>query len=478
MENQPIPQGETEGLNPKSKERIHKGFWELISGLGDFFKHMFDLQSGMDREGTILNIKNNKRMQGANVWLLICSIMVASIGLDLNSQAVIIGAMLISPLMSPILGVGLGVGINDRETLMISLQHFGIAVIIALITSIIYFLLTPYGKMTEQIDVRTVPTFLDAMVAVFGGLAGIVSSSRKDKSNAIPGVAIATALMPPLCVSGFGIAMMMKGQDGGFGIFLNSFYLFFLNSVFIAITTFAIVRFLRFPYKSYLNKKDKAKTTMMISALSIIVLIPSAWILYNIRVEQKQTDAIEHFMTDDFNTDTRDYLSHKVVSRDSTNYVFIDFYSKSDQAVSNAEISKYEQQLKECGIINPKIIARGTSNAEALLDKELGVMEEKNNQKLSEFSKSVAEKDRLIEILKYQKDSVENAVTIKSVVKAAKVFMPHLEDLDLVDSRFDDVPILLVKWDDDLFNYANDLEILKEFVKLETQIDTLVVKGM
>jgi uncharacterized hydrophobic protein (TIGR00271 family) len=478
MENQPTPQGEIEGIDPQSRARIHKGFWELIYGLSDFLKQMFELQSDLDRAGTIAYIKNNKRMQGANVWLLICSIMVASIGLDLNSQAVIIGAMLISPLMSPILGVGLGVGINDRETLMISLQHFGIAIIIALITSVIYFLLSPYGQMTEQIEARTVPTFLDAMVAVFGGLAGIISSSRMDKSNAIPGVAIATALMPPLCVSGFGIAMMMKGQDGGFGIFLNSFYLFFLNSVFIAITTFAIVRFLRFPYKSYLNKKDKAKTTMMISALSIIVLIPSAWILYNIRVEQKQTDAIEHFMTDDFNTDTRDYLSHKVVSRDSTNYVFIDFYSKSDQAVSNAEISKYEQQLKECGIINPKIIARGTSNAEALLDKELGVMEEKNNQKLSEFSKSVAEKDRLIEILKYQKDSVENAVTIKSVVKAAKVFMPHLEDLDLVDSRFDDVPILLVKWDDDLFNYANDLEILKEFVKLETQIDTLVVKGM
>lgn len=476
MEKQPEPQGEIEGLDPKSKAQIHKGFWELLYGLSGFFKHMFELKSGMDREGTILNIKNNKRMQGANVWLLICSIMVASVGLDLNSQAVIIGAMLISPLMSPILGVGLGIGINDRETLMISLQHFGVAIIIALITSVIYFLLSPYGKMTEQIEARTVPTFLDAMVAVFGGLAGIVSSSRKDKSNAIPGVAIATALMPPLCVSGFGIARMMKGIDGGGAIFLNSFYLFFLNSVFIAITTFAIVRFLKFPYKSYLNKKDKAKTTMLIGALSIIVLIPSAWILYNIRMEQKQVDAIEHFMTHDFNNKTRDYLSHKIVSRDSTNYVFIDFYSKSDQAVSSSEISGYEQQLKKCGIINPKIIARGTSNAEALLDKELGLVQEKNNKQLSEFSKSVAEKDRLIKILQYQRDSVENVVTIKSVVEAAKVFMPHLKDLDLVDSRFDDVPILLVTWDDDLFNYENDLEILKKFVKLETQIDTLVVR--
>ncbi|MCB0625235.1 MAG: DUF389 domain-containing protein, partial [Saprospiraceae bacterium] len=178
-------------------------------------------QEGLDREGTIVDIKNNKRMRGANAWLLMCSIMVASLGLDLNSPAVIIGAMLISPLMSPILGIGLAVGINDREMLTISLQHFGIAIGIALATSFIYFQLTPLGDVTSEIEARTAPTFLDVLVAFFGGIAGIISGSRRDKSNAIPGVAIATALMPQLCDTGFGL------DNGEWEIMLNYFYLFF-----------------------------------------------------------------------------------------------------------------------------------------------------------------------------------------------------------------------------------------------------------
>ena len=141
-------------------------------------------------------------MKGANAWLLMCSIFIASLGLDLDSPAVIIGAMLISPLMAPILGIGLSVGINDRNTLVISAQHLVIAIVIALLTSTIYFLLTGLlglGKgFTDEIAGRTSPNVLDAMVALIGGFAGIISSSRKDKSNAIPGVAIATALMPPL----------------------------------------------------------------------------------------------------------------------------------------------------------------------------------------------------------------------------------------------------------------------------------------
>ncbi len=469
MENQPNPQGEPGTIDPQSKERINNGFWELIYGLSDFFKQMFELQSDLDRPGTIENIKNNKRMQGANVWLLICSIMVASIGLDINSQAVIIGAMLISPLMSPILGVGLGVGINDKETLYISLRHFGLAIIIALITSIIYFLISPYGEMTEQIQARTVPTFLDAMVAVFGGLAGIVSSSRKDKSNAIPGVAIATALMPPLCVAGFGIAKW------DWSVFINSFYLFFLNSVFIALTTYLIVRFLRFPYTSYLNRKEKYRTTVIVTIFSIVVLIPSAYILYNVWKEQQQKRAISTFMMDEFSSSTRDYLSHTVRKRDSINYVIVDYYSSELSTITEEEKLNFEESLARCGIENPTIIPRGTSNAEALLDKELGKLEEKNNQQLDEFAKREAEKDQKIRELEMRADSIQNATTLKSIVDEAKVFLPNLVDVDLVDSRFDKIPILLIKWDDPLYSSNVDKELLYKFVKIKTQLDTLVV---
>ncbi len=469
MENKPIINQDIDGNNPQTTERINKGFWELIYGLGDYLKDMFDLQSDLDRKGTIENIKNNKKMQGANVWLLICSIMVASIGLDINSQAVIIGAMLISPLMSPILGIGLGVGINDQETLVISLKHFGLAIIIALITSILYFYISPYGEITEQIEARTVPTFLDAMVAVFGGLAGIVSSSRLDKSNAIPGVAIATALMPPLCVAGFGIA------KGDWNVFLNSFYLFFLNSVFIALTTYSIVRFMRFPYTTYLNKRDKNRTQVLITVFSLIVLIPSAMILYNVWEELDEKDKISTFMIDEFTNENRDYLSHDIRTRDSINYVFIDYYSKTNEIISEEEKLDFEKSLIRCGVENPKVITRGTSNANALLDKELGKLQEDNNRQLNEYAQREALKDQKIRALELKADSLQHATTIKTIVEESKIFLPQLKDIDLVQSRFDDVPILLVKWEDELYSSKVQTDLLYKFVKIKTGMDTLVM---
>ncbi|HKK79877.1 MAG TPA: DUF389 domain-containing protein, partial [Phaeodactylibacter sp.] len=191
---------------PTPPRRPREVFSELWKALKEWFRSLLDLREGLDREGTIVAIRTNKRMQGANAWLLGCSIMIASLGLDLNSPAVIIGAMLVSPLMSPILGIGLGVAINDKDAMFTAMRHFAIAIVIALVTSTFYFFITPFGNMTEEIQSRTSPTFLDGLVAIFGGFAGIISSTRKDKTNAIPGVAIATALMPPLCVTGFGIA--------------------------------------------------------------------------------------------------------------------------------------------------------------------------------------------------------------------------------------------------------------------------------
>ncbi len=178
----------------------------LLDRWSSFWRRLVDLTEGLDREGAVFSIKNNRRMEGANAWMLMCSIMIASLGLDLNSPAVIIGAMLISPLMSPILGIGLSVATNDYDTLIQSVKQFSVAIGIAIVTSTIYFKLTPLGDPTNEILSRTSPTLLDVLIGFFGGIAGIISVSRKDQTSAIPGVAIATALMPPLCVTGFGLA--------------------------------------------------------------------------------------------------------------------------------------------------------------------------------------------------------------------------------------------------------------------------------
>ncbi|MEM7036186.1 MAG: DUF389 domain-containing protein, partial [Bacteroidota bacterium] len=215
----------------------------IIENLRDLFVMVINIKHTTDVEGTITTINGGIEVKGYNIWILVASAVLACIGLDTNSVAVIIGAMLISPLMSPILGIGLSVGINDQKTLQNALYNFGVAVGVSLLAAFVYFLVTPLGRETAEMAARTKPTVLDIMVGFFGGVAGIVAGSRKEKTNAIPGVAIATALMPPLCVAGYGLAKMNMNY------FAGAFYLFFLNSVFIALSTFLIVRYLNFPLK-------------------------------------------------------------------------------------------------------------------------------------------------------------------------------------------------------------------------------------
>jgi uncharacterized hydrophobic protein (TIGR00271 family) len=237
---------------------------------------------------------------------LICSIMIASLGLDLDSSAVIIGAMLISPLMSPILGIGLGVSINDRETLFTSLRNFFISILIALITSTLYFYLTPLGSFTSMIEARTEPTFFDSLVAIFGGLAGIISITRKDKSNAIPGVAIATALMPPLCVTGYGIA------NGDLSITLSSFYLFFLNSFFIALSSYLIIRWLKFPYRQHPDPAEGRSARWVVSIFSLLIIIPGFLILQKVVKDLRYEQTIKSFVETEFGNDCLDYKVFEV----------------------------------------------------------------------------------------------------------------------------------------------------------------------
>jgi len=197
-----------------------------------YIRRILDIRTGSGKEETLAEISSGVSLKGFNFWMLVCSALIASLGLDTNSTAVIIGAMLISPLMNPILGVGLSLGVNDKDLFFLSMKSLGFATLAGFISSVIYFKLTPFGNITSELIARTTPTLLDVLIAFFGGIAGIVSGSRKYLTNAIPGVAIATALMPPLCTSGFGFA------TGRWNFFLGGLYLFFINAVFISLATF------------------------------------------------------------------------------------------------------------------------------------------------------------------------------------------------------------------------------------------------
>ncbi|MCD7937569.1 MAG: TIGR00341 family protein [Tannerellaceae bacterium] len=243
----------------------------------EFFIRNFDVRQEKENEQEIIeSIKKGVEFKGSNLWVLIFAIFIASLGLNMNSTAVIIGAMLISPLMGPIMGFGLGLGIADVELVKSAFRNFAIATIVSVVTSTVYFLITPFSEAQSELLARTTPTIYDVLIAFFGGLAGIVASSTKSKGNVIPGVAIATALMPPLCTAGYGLA------SGQFYYFLGAFYLFFINTVFISLATFLVVRLLKFPKKVFLDKQQETRVTRYIGIIVFFTIIPSLFLSYNL----------------------------------------------------------------------------------------------------------------------------------------------------------------------------------------------------
>ncbi|MDR7132238.1 putative hydrophobic protein (TIGR00271 family) [Algoriphagus sp. 4150] len=258
---------------PKVRKKYSNQFIRFLL----YIRDRFDLQEGKEDElETIEYISKNVEFKGANLWILIFAIFVASVGLNVNSTAVIIGAMLISPLMGPIMGIGMAAGINDFDLLKRSLRNLGVAVFIAILTSSIYFSFTPLDDAQSELLARTEPTIWDVLIALFGGLAGIIAGSRKEKSNAIPGVAIATALMPPLCTAGYGLATMNMYY------FFGAFYLFFINSVFISLSTYLIVRFMKYPKKEFLDEKKEKRVQTYITLFTILTIVPSVYLAYGI----------------------------------------------------------------------------------------------------------------------------------------------------------------------------------------------------
>ena len=481
----------TNNAQPPIHKRSLSEIWESTK---DFFHDLVDLREGMDREGTLENIHNNKRMKGSNAWLLMCSIMVASLGLDLNSPAVIIGAMLISPLMSPILGIGLGIGINDKRTLFISLRHFGIAIAIALVTSVLYFKLTPFGAITNEIMNRTSPTLLDGLVAIFGGLAGVISITRKDKSNAVPGVAIATALMPPLCVAGFGLA------NGEWAFFLNAFYLFFLNSFFIAITTYLIIRTLRFPYKKYMNVKERNRNRLYMIFFSGIILIPALGILFKTIKKVNTSQTIDTYLQatiQDEGTILSDWTLANVeqsslieswkqmlsgtISQDTTQLVL----KIIGEPLSSLDIHQADMDL-EAKLGRPVHIT--TYQSEEIPLDDITSLKNKSGEISQKLKSLESQTDRLAQLeadmlaLKQSNQNQLDSLQIQKVYKKIKVLFPAIKEIAIAENvmktdfvQETELPIVFVKWDEKKSSSQKKADQAKliSYIKMEAPLDTL-----
>ena len=264
-----------------------------IQNLTTLIRETLNLNDHIDTAAAERSIRNNIEFKGPNAWILAVAVIIASVGLNVNSIPVVIGAMLISPLMGPIFGLGLGLGVSDIQLMKSSGKNLLVMVSISLVVAFLYFLITPLSLSNPtELLARTSPTFYDVLIALFGGFAGILEQCRKDKGTVFSGVAIATALMPPLCTAGYGLAC------GEFSYFLGALYLFVINCIFIMLATYVGVKYFKFRSTEFQDEAIGKRTKRLTSTLIIICIIPSIWSAFRLiqqnNFEVDATSFVEH----------------------------------------------------------------------------------------------------------------------------------------------------------------------------------------
>ncbi len=422
--------------------------------------HFIDLTRGEDNQQTVLeNVKSNISFRGANLWILACAIVVASIGLNVNSTAVIIGAMLISPLMGPIIGAGFALGIFDFDLLKKSLKNLLIATVVSLFVSTVYFYLSPFKETQSELLARTSPNIYDILIAFFGGLVGVIAITRKEKGNPIPGVAIATALMPPLCTAGYGLAI------GNYRFFGGAIYLYTINCVFICVATFLIVKFLKYPRIIQFEKAREKQITSIITLLTIILLLPSIYFGYTLFEERKFEQKVNDFIQNEFTDKGYTIIYKKTRYKSNPSSIEIALLSKKFTPQESIEISK---RLKAYGLkgIQFKIRQDTTNLKQDILNQ---IRSEKEN---------VDEKDAVIATMR--KEIQDNKFDNVALLQEAKILFPSLSDLSISNHPFNvndekDSIVPVVIYSSPKALNAQDSQKLEQWVKIRIKKSTVLV---
>lgn len=370
--------------------------------------HYVDLDSELDHFDKIHEtIKKELVFKGTNLWILAFAIIIASVGLNMNSTAVIIGAMLISPLMGPINGMGYSIATYNFPLFMQALKNFTFAVAASLIASSAYFFISPISTAHSELLARTSPTIYDVLIALFGGLAGIVAISSKLKGNVIPGVAIATALMPPLCTAGYGLATLQ------FNYFFGAFFLFTINSVFIALSSVMISQILKFPIRTVVGTAHKRRINRWISFVIILILIPSIYFGYVLVQHEKFTEKANRYIS--------------TVSITEGNYLLKSEIDPKTQTINliYGGVSLSEGQKKT--IIEK---AKAFSLQDAKITFQQGFSFDQITRKNTEVENLTSEINRLSLILKEKETLIETMSNVndigKELLKEVKILYPPI----------------------------------------------------
>ncbi|MDT8414834.1 MAG: DUF389 domain-containing protein [Flavobacteriaceae bacterium] len=470
---------QTAGESPKIDK---KNLQTVFDNFKHFFLSLLDIKSETDKEESIESIKRDIPFRGHNAWILIFSVFIASIGLNVSSTAVVIGAMLISPLMGPIVGLGLSVAVNDVDTLRKSLVNLGVMVGLSVFTAFLYFKLSPLTELTPELEARTYPTILDVMVAVFGGLALIVARTKKGTmASAIFGVAIATALMPPLCTAGYGFAVWEPRYFGG------ALYLFTINAIFIALTTFLVAKLLRFPMVKYANSIRRRRISQLASLVAFLVMVPSIFLFY---VMLKETV---------FKRNIREFISNEITA--STNYNLIkdlteityeykgasrvDLYFMGNENIPEGVIDLWRNKLKSDAITeNTALIIHQNEKGDAF--DELNYIKELRSRDMADLKN----KDEKISFLENEVNRLgkldSQSIPFDEIAKELKINYQEVSEIyfsNRLYTNFSEIDTLIVfdvKWIDSIpqAQIQSSMPRIASWLKFKLQKDTLLVRRL
>ena len=461
----------------KSDNSISVNAKGLLSSMLSFFKEILDFRNETDKSATLNSIKNDISIKGPTAWILICSIFVASVGLNANSIPVVIGAMLISPLMGPILGFGLSIAINDLETLKKSVLNFSVMVVLSVFTAYLFFSFFPLREESSELLSRTNPDIRDVLIAFFGGLALIIAKTKKGTiSTVIYGVAIATALMPPLCTVGYGLAI------GKFEFASGAMYLFMINTLYIVLATYLIIKLLRFPLIDYVNSKRRRLVSRLVTLTSILMLIPAFYTFIGILYENKFNNSITQFL--DFELDGIDNKDYLIINSkieydiDNTIYVFpwkdkiseITFNSFGLDPISidvinllKAKIKKYPHLSKTSINFNQQKIENDFKEQKRFL----GELRRRDSLDLSNKTKEI---ELLTERLNNLEKIESKNILYRTLIEDVKLNYDQIIDFNLqnlldINQTKENSPLLFyIKWNDSI----SENEIIKQEQKIKT----------
>lgn len=471
----------------QSKQDIKKDAKGLFESIKKFLLELLDFREDTDHVATIEAIKVDIPFKGATAWILIFAVFVASIGLNANSTAVVIGAMLISPLMGPILGIGMSIAINDIDTLRKSLSNLATMIILSLLTAFLFFFIFPLSEDNSELLGRVRPDIRDVLIAFFGGLALMVARTKKGTvASVIFGVAIATALMPPLCTAGYGLAV------GKWSYFFGAMYLFLINTIFIALATFLVLKLLKFRMIRYANSAKRKRIAQLASLLALVVMIPALYTFIKVYKENKVNTQLSLFIKNEIKSNRLyQLMDDEYIEKEKK--LSLNFFNEVTQAEKNSLQNSLstDPRYVDCNDIIIDIKGSDTKSFDlittAYKDKSEELKETKNI--IDGLHMQIEDLEVIISSLnnRIEQDALnenEKAIAFSRISKDAKIryneilaigFAKILRSKDFI--KVDTIPLVTIKWGSNINDSIISLKELelRSWLQAEMKLDTLFI---